>query len=118
MQPVKTFLAGSPILDLRPNPEEKPDVIAVLLQNHTCQYMSISSGSVLAKIPETGATAICWSPKGKQITVGNQKGFMSQYDLEGNLKSAVEPPPAMTVAGGESEDRYGRVLTILAFHQD
>jgi hypothetical protein len=80
--------------------------------------MSISSGSVLAKIAETGATAICWSPKGKQITVGNQKGFMSQYDLEGNLKSAVEPPPAMTVAGGESEDRYGRILTILAFHQD
>ncbi|KAI9282989.1 hypothetical protein BC943DRAFT_103960 [Umbelopsis sp. AD052] len=106
LQPVKTFSAGSPILDLRPNPEEKPDMIAVLLQNHTCQYMSLSSGSVLAKIAETGATAICWSPKGKQITVGNQKGFMSQYDLEGNLKSAVEPPPAMTVAGGESEDRY------------
>ncbi|KAI8584144.1 hypothetical protein K450DRAFT_218375 [Umbelopsis ramanniana AG] len=106
LQPVKTFSAGSPILDLRPNPEEKPDVIAVLLQNHTCQYMSLSSGSVLAKIAETGATAICWSPKGKQITVGNQKGFMSQYDLEGNLKSAVEPPPAMTVAGGESDDRY------------
>lgn len=97
-------------MDLRPNPEEKPDMIAVLLSNNTCQYMSLSSGFVLAKIQDSDITAICWSPKGKQITVGNRKGYMSQYDLEGKLKSAIEPPVAMTVKGGESADRYGRVL--------
>ncbi|CAM0142906.1 unnamed protein product [Umbelopsis sp. WA50703] len=68
--------------------------------------MSLSSGSSIAKLPENDATAICWSPKGKQITVGNRKGYLSQYDHEGTLKTAVEPPEAMTVKGGEEQDRY------------
>jgi hypothetical protein len=106
--PIKTFSAGSAILDIRPNPEDKPDTIAVLHSNHTCQYMSLSSGSSIAKLPENDATAICWSPKGKQITVGNRKGYLSQYDHEGTLKTAVEPPEAMTVKGGEEQDRYGK----------
>ncbi|KAJ2959048.1 hypothetical protein NQZ79_g5460 [Umbelopsis isabellina] len=106
LQPTKTFSAGSAILDIRPNPEDKPDTIAVLLTNHTCHYMSLSSGSIIGKLPDSDATAICWSPKGKQITVGNRKGYLSQYDHDGNLKTAVEPPEAMTVKGGEEQDRY------------
>lgn len=110
MKPIHTYTLGTDILDLRPNPEALPHLTAVLFQNHQCILLDINTGDTQSTLPLDNITAICWSPKGKQIVCGKQDGSLQHFDVEGVSKDALSIPEAMQAGQGEEqENRYGTV---------
>lgn len=97
------------IIDLRPNPEALPDLAAVLFDNHQCKIMNITNGNTESHLPVDNVSAICWSPKGKQIAVGKLDGSIQHFDTNGALKSELSIPELVSAASGrESQNRSGK----------
>lgn len=52
-----------------------------------------STGIEIHELPTTsGATCMCWSPKGKQIAVGSQDGKITQYKPDLKAVKAINAP--------------------------
>ncbi|KAI8069568.1 hypothetical protein BC940DRAFT_296988 [Gongronella butleri] len=91
----------TPILDLRPNPVDN-DVACVLFRDGSCRLLRWATGDVIAALP--GAfSAICWSPKGKQVVCGRADGSLEFYDLSGAKKDELAIPTAMSAGHGEED---------------
>ncbi|KAI9361508.1 hypothetical protein BD770DRAFT_408646 [Pilaira anomala] len=104
--PAHIFDLGHEIIDLRPNPEALPDLAAVLFDNHQCKIINITNGNTECHLPVDNVSAICWSPKGKQIAVGKLDGSIQHFDTNGALKSELSIPKLVSAAGGrESQNR-------------
>lgn len=100
------------ILDLRPNAEALPNLAAVLFNNNQCKIIDITNGSTECEIPLTDVSAICWSPKGKQIVCGKLDGSLEHYDTKGERKASLNIPQAMS-AGHEEEEKNRYVQDVL-----
>lgn len=104
---------GDDILDLRPNPEALPDTAAVLLKSGQCKVMN-AKGETITTIPGDDVTAICWSPKGKQLVCGRQSGKLEHFDLKGVCKDSIDAPTEMRAGYDEEEEnRYGKVFAVI-----
>ncbi|XP_013420263.1 nuclear pore complex protein Nup214 isoform X2 [Lingula anatina] len=71
-----------------------PAVFAAVMSDGSLKLMEATEnlkimGSLKAG---SGVTAVCWSPKGKQIVVGKKDGTMQQYDQELKLKKNIAAP--------------------------
>jgi WD40 repeat protein len=86
----------SEIIYIQPNPEVYPDVIAVITQNNECELIRFMTNEIIATI--SNSTVVCWSPKGKQIVCGTRNGMILAYDIEGNQKDKITPPPSQTAS--------------------
>ena len=53
--------------------------------------INLSSGETTNMIGD-GITAVCWSPKGKQVVCGRKDGQLVPYDSEGAEKTAIGLP--------------------------
>ncbi|KAI7866824.1 hypothetical protein BDF14DRAFT_1808260 [Spinellus fusiger] len=105
-QPTKHYQLGGDILDLRPNPEDLPNLCAIRMKE-SCVIIKLDSGEIALTLDRQDITAICWSPKGKQIVCGTHLGQLYHYDTQGNQKDSIDIPKEMR--GGvedESENRY------------
>jgi WD40 repeat protein len=95
---------------LRPNPEEFPNLAAVLLNDNHCKIVDITNGSTTCEFPVDDATAICWSPKGKQVVCGKLDGSLQHFDIHGASKDSLPIPQAMSAGNGEEkENRRGNI---------
>ncbi|KAI7900036.1 uncharacterized protein BX663DRAFT_519398 [Cokeromyces recurvatus] len=107
VKPIHTFNLTNKILDLRPNPEALLELAAVLFENNQCKIINITNGDVVCEIPSSDISAICWSPKGKQIVCGKLDGSLQHFDTTGASKDALSIPEAMSAGHGEeTENRY------------
>ena len=55
-----------------------------------CQIEKGNIGCLMDKMLE--ATALCWSPKGKQILIGTSNGLLLQITPQGDIKRRIESP--------------------------
>lgn len=72
------------------------EMFAVCLGNGSVSIYELSGESlkILGNIPSSaGGTALCWSPKGKQLVVGKKDGSLTQY--KPNMQEAKCIPPPM-----------------------
>lgn len=67
-----------------------PDMIAVAYFDGTLLVSSALTNQV--KIIPAKARCICWSPKGKQVVVGNNDGTLCQYKPDLSLMKTVPAP--------------------------
>jgi WD40 repeat protein len=94
---------------LRPNPEALPNLAAVLFDNSQCKVIDFTNGSTQCVIPLDNVTAVCWSPKGKQIVCGKLDGGLEHFDMNGSRKDALSISKSMSAGQGEEEqDRFGK----------
>ncbi|KAI7850415.1 hypothetical protein BDC45DRAFT_518259 [Circinella umbellata] len=91
VSPTRSFQLNGDVIDIRPNPEALPELAAVILNDNKCMIIDLLTGSTTAEIGD-GITAICWSPKGKQIVCGRNDGQLVPYDSEGIEKTAIGLP--------------------------
>ncbi|KAF7725277.1 hypothetical protein EC973_000287 [Apophysomyces ossiformis] len=101
-KPVRTFQLGSRILDLRPNPQALPHLAALRLEGDVCTIFDLTTGEKDATI-SNDVTAVCWSPKGKQLVCGTRAGSLHQYDVAGEEKIKIDAPEEMCAGFGEEE---------------
>ncbi|KAI9495562.1 hypothetical protein BDB00DRAFT_813821 [Zychaea mexicana] len=90
-KPVASFQLESDVLDLRPNPDVMPELAAVILKDNTCKLIDLRSGSTTVTLGDD-ITAVCWSPKGKQLVCGRKNGQFVPFDVEGSQKTVIELP--------------------------
>ncbi|KAJ3090807.1 hypothetical protein HK102_002594, partial [Quaeritorhiza haematococci] len=77
------------VIDLLPNPEAYPDVCAVL---STDAVRIVKLSGEVTPLPLPNVTAICWSPKGKQLVCGLVDGTLKQVTIDGTVKNTMNPP--------------------------
>ncbi|KAG2230634.1 hypothetical protein INT48_005902 [Thamnidium elegans] len=107
VSPIQSFDLGHDIIDLRPNPEAVPNLAAVLFNNNQCKIIDITNGNTVSHLPADNVSAICWSPKGKQIVCGKRDGGLQHFDTNGAVKAELSIPKLMSVEGGqETQNRY------------
>lgn len=100
---------GHDIIDLRPNPEALPNLVAVLFDNNQCKIIDFTNGNTVSHLPADNVSAICWSPKGKQIVCGKRDGGLQHFDTNGAVKAELSIPKLMSIEGGqETQNRYGK----------
>lgn len=81
---------------------------AILFDNNQCKIIDITTGNTQCDLPAENVSAICWSPKGKQIVCGNFDGGLQHFDTNGVAKSELAIPEAMSAGHGEENtNRYG-----------
>ncbi|KAG8906057.1 hypothetical protein FRB99_007714 [Tulasnella sp. 403] len=100
LSPFHEFTHSSlPIRDVHPNPSDRPETVAILRGGDSSgslvEILDTKESKVLGSIPaESGPsfqTAISWSPKGKQIAVGNKGGQVLQFAADGSQKASIPP---------------------------
>ncbi|KAI7883402.1 uncharacterized protein EV154DRAFT_605990 [Mucor mucedo] len=105
--PIESYDWELNIKDLRPNPEALPNLTALLFDDNHCKIIDINTGNTQCDIPVDNISAICWSPKGKQIVCGTTEGQLLHFDAKGVAKSELPIPAAMSAGHGEEEtNRY------------
>ncbi|KAI9307255.1 hypothetical protein BJ944DRAFT_26496 [Cunninghamella echinulata] len=116
--PTNKFEVESAIIDLRPNPEAIPEAVCLLLEGNKCCIMNWKTGDVMADIPGTDFSSICWSPKGKQIACGRLQGSLEFYDIKGEKKDTITSPESMQAGyGDEKVDRNVQAVLWIENHQ-
>ncbi|KAI8878616.1 hypothetical protein K501DRAFT_336646 [Backusella circina FSU 941] len=95
VKPVKTINLANAALEIKPNPEAHPNLIAVLYENHTIVMIDVEVGATARTFPMDNYTTLCWSRKGKQIVCGNKEGVLIAYDTNGEAKDMLEVPAEM-----------------------
>ncbi|XP_063966327.1 nuclear pore complex protein Nup214-like [Lytechinus pictus] len=92
-----SFLSQDPqvkLVNLVWNPGFEP-LLGTCLSDGNCMIWDSSDKALrpLACLPaEVGTTAICWSPKGKQMVVGTSNGELKQFNHASELKKIVKSP--------------------------
>ncbi|XP_031565035.1 nuclear pore complex protein Nup214-like isoform X2 [Actinia tenebrosa] len=85
---------GSSLVNLLWNPVI-PNIFAACLSNGSVTMWDMSNAKITkaGALPvSTRATAICWSPKGKQIVVGHKDGHLTQYSPALEVKKETPSP--------------------------
>lgn len=107
--PLHIFPAiSSTLAILAPCPAPSSPLLFALSVSHTLHVYNLESLTCSSPFPALPAppTALAWSVKGKQITLGTQGGGISQWSPEGQQKSAEVPlPPSLVEMGGQWEVR-------------
>uniref|UniRef100_A0A8C4R7R2 Nucleoporin Nup159/Nup146 N-terminal domain-containing protein n=1 Tax=Eptatretus burgeri TaxID=7764 RepID=A0A8C4R7R2_EPTBU len=72
--------SGEVVIDMVWNPGQ-PNLLAVCTDAGSLVLLSIGDTIITTGClpPNTGVTAVCWSPKGKQLVCGKVNGTMTQY---------------------------------------
>lgn len=95
--------AGSPLLSLHPCPAPSSPLVA-LLTTTSLGFINLETHSAASPFPPTlGATAACWSVKGKQLAVGTASGLVGQWTPEGVQKAELQLPGGLSSTGGAWE---------------
>ncbi|KAI8995006.1 hypothetical protein BDB01DRAFT_221656 [Pilobolus umbonatus] len=107
VKPVKEWNLDEEIMDVRPNTESHPNLVAILFSNNQCRIMDMMDGTTQCQLPSEDITALCWSPKGRQIVCGRKNGYLEHYDISGNKKDSLPIPSAVSTENEEEPaDRY------------
>ncbi|CAO3598845.1 unnamed protein product [Absidia cylindrospora] len=118
VQPKHSIGVNTPITDLRPNTEALPNSACVLLKDNQCRIINWKSGDTVATIPGFDFSAICWSPKGKQVVCGRLDGTLEHYDLTGAKKDSLNSPESMQAGyGDENVNRNVQDVLWIENHQ-
>uniref|UniRef100_UPI00358E4608 nuclear pore complex protein Nup214 isoform X2 n=1 Tax=Myxine glutinosa TaxID=7769 RepID=UPI00358E4608 len=82
------------VIDMVWNPAQ-PNLLAVCTDTGSLVLLSIGDTITTTGClpPNTGVTAVCWSPKGKQLVCGKVNGTMTQYSQSLQEKRAIPCPP-------------------------
>ncbi|CAJ0905889.1 2993_t:CDS:2 [Entrophospora sp. SA101] len=96
IQPYQIMKFSDEIKDIRPNLGERFNIVAILLVSgivHIYDYLKNEQIGIIDNIKlGDQVTALCWSPKGKQLVCGTQTGKLMQHLPEGIVKSSIQPP--------------------------
>ncbi|KAJ2830668.1 hypothetical protein GGI24_001853, partial [Coemansia furcata] len=91
--PSRSINVGEEVRDMRVNPQDLPDVAAVLTLDGDVLIADFTNGS-LKKIVSSGGTpitSICWSRKGKQIVCGDTSATLTQrLPTDGTIKRTIK----------------------------
>lgn len=88
------------ILFIQPNPEVYRDVIAVITQKNEGKLIRYMTNEVIVTIPNV--SSLCWSRLGKQFVCGTLNGLLEAYDIKGDRKDVINPPPVEKDKQGET----------------
>eukprot|EP00057_Strongylocentrotus_purpuratus_P022105 XP_011676579.1 PREDICTED: nuclear pore complex protein Nup214 [Strongylocentrotus purpuratus] len=94
---ITSILSQNPevkLVNLAWNPGFDP-LVATCLSDGNCTIWDSSDKLLkpMARLPpDVGATAVCWSPKGKQMVVGTAKGELKQFNHAVEIKKLVKAP--------------------------
>lgn len=94
-QPLQTFPPlSSPILSLQPNPEALPSLV-LILQPGSLSLLDVDTQTESMRL-EGRYTAATWSPKGKQVVVGDELGRLRFFAPDGSEKGVpLERPTGL-----------------------
>ncbi|XP_066294841.1 nuclear pore complex protein Nup214-like [Branchiostoma lanceolatum] len=113
----KTRLAtnkGVIVSDVKWNPAN-PNVLACLRSDGTLVILEVTDSNsmkMMASFDNTkGTTAICWSPKGKQLVAGRQDGSFAQFTALLQEKKAVPKPDIF----GDSKAQVHDILWVSTY---
>ncbi|VDI49529.1 nuclear pore complex protein Nup214 [Mytilus galloprovincialis] len=80
-QPFLRIRLNCGLSDLAWNPENPTMLVCVMEDGSVSIFEAGDNLSIKATIPaQAKATCVCWSPKGKQLVVGQNDGLLAQYD--------------------------------------
>ncbi|XP_052093221.1 nuclear pore complex protein Nup214-like isoform X2 [Mytilus californianus] len=69
------------LADLAWNPENPTMLVCVMEDGSVSIFEAGDNLNIKATVPaQAKATCVCWSPKGKQLVVGQHDGLLAQYD--------------------------------------
>ncbi|KAJ2724017.1 hypothetical protein GGI07_002222 [Coemansia sp. Benny D115] len=94
LKPTNTIDLDTEIRDIRANPKEIPNLLAVLTLSGSLIMVDLESSTqtTIADENDQITTAMCWSRKGKQIVCGDSKSVLTQRTpLDGTVKRTIEP---------------------------
>ncbi|KAG8927597.1 hypothetical protein FRC02_008013 [Tulasnella sp. 418] len=96
--------SGDAIHDAQPNPHDRLELIAILRGDHhsagrsRVEILDTKDGCIVGTLPGNSdklfQTAICWSPKGKQLVVGHRNGQLVQCGVDGSQKGIISQSEA------------------------
>ncbi|KAG8910845.1 hypothetical protein FRC01_006098, partial [Tulasnella sp. 417] len=89
-----------PVKDIQPNPHDRPEIVAVLRGSSNgpsfVEFLDTSNNAVQQSIRggpgSQHQTAVSWSPKGKQLVIGDRSGQLTQYGLDREIKASIPAP--------------------------
>ncbi|OMJ29064.1 Nucleoporin [Smittium culicis] len=90
--PLKSFTIENEIYDLAPNPDSASNIISILTFNQSVLILDVVTSKVSNLAPNLSATSICWSRKGKQLSVGNSSNSIKTFSISGELKRNIQLP--------------------------
>ncbi|XP_078686877.1 uncharacterized protein LOC144919337 isoform X10 [Branchiostoma floridae x Branchiostoma belcheri] len=105
---------GLTVWDVKWNPAH-PNILACLRSDGTLVVLEVTDNNsmkVMATFDGTkGITAICWSPKGKQLVAGRQDGSFAQFTSKLEEKKSVPKP----VIFGDSKAQVRDILWVSTY---
>ncbi|KAL7409678.1 hypothetical protein BDY24DRAFT_212038 [Mrakia frigida] len=104
-QPLQSFPSlPSAIISLQPNPEALPSLV-LILQAASLSLLDVDSQTETMRL-EGRYTAATWSPKGKQVVVGDEQGRLRFFGPDGSEKGVALARPS-----GLEGDYFGELVS-------
>ncbi|KAH9246257.1 hypothetical protein BASA81_016212 [Batrachochytrium salamandrivorans] len=85
-----THISGGAIIDIAPNPDSLPGLVAVLSADRRVHFVDLSGTVTL--VATENITAFSWSRKGKQLACGTADGKILQISPSGEVKREIPRP--------------------------
>ncbi|KAJ1342386.1 hypothetical protein BSLG_003071 [Batrachochytrium salamandrivorans] len=85
-----THISGGAIIDIAPNPDSLPGLVAVLSADRRVHFVDLSGTVTL--VATENITAFSWSRKGKQLACGTADGKILQISPSGEVKREISRP--------------------------
>ncbi|XP_035665364.1 nuclear pore complex protein Nup214-like isoform X8 [Branchiostoma floridae] len=105
---------GVTVADVKWNPAH-PNMLACLRSDGTLVILEVTDNNsmkMMANFDNTkGITAICWSPKGKQLVAGRQDGSFAQFTAVLQEKKSVPKPDIF----GDSKAQVNDILWLSTY---
>ncbi|KAJ3217256.1 hypothetical protein HK099_005537, partial [Clydaea vesicula] len=96
LEPSKTILFSKPstFTDLKPNPDQFPNLCTILFDDGSVLNVDVTDGKIIESKLNEKISSICWSKQGKRLACATVTGDIIQFTPEFEEKKRIAPPPS------------------------